>query len=415
MAAERPPTAPAPPPRAARNPISRALFDKVLGRVVGAAGLVFGLQALTTAVTQFDDMQLAWAWIIGLSMFGGFVVIGVASVVVRGVETACAFLAIAYLIALVTWPLAVEDPGVVQPQQPWLWYLCTVATAAAAYSFSAWVATAYLFAAPIVYGLIRLTPSGGAVSVSRAVLDSTYAVLLGGGVLILVLILRQASAAVDAAQATAVTRYSSAIREHATELERVQVDAIVHDSVLTTFIQAARAWSPEEKVLATNMARNAMAHLSTAASSTPFDESHTTLCALRDRLVAAIAELGVEVDVATEGLEDHGLPSPAAEALCSAAVQAVVNSSQHAGDGPGVRRWIDLAPTEDGGAEVAVGDTGAGFDPAEVPEGRLGVRVSILERVANAGGRARIDSRPGEGTVVRLRWPAVDDAAEAAS
>jgi hypothetical protein len=40
-----------------------------------------------------------------------------------------------------------------------------------------------------------------------------------------------------------------------------------------------------------------------------------------------------------------------------------------------------------------------------VPTERLGVRVSILERVASAGGRAEIDSAPGTGTVVRLRWP----------
>jgi len=407
MAADGALTAPTP-PRASRNPISQALFDKVLGRVIALAGLIFGLQAFPTMLAQISSMQVAWAWIIGASMFGGFVVIGVASLLVRGVETASAFVAIAYLIALITWPLAVEDPSVVQPSVPWLWYLCTVATAAAAFAFSAWIATAYLFVAPLVYGLIRLTPSGGAVPVSRAALDSIYAVLLGGAVLILVLVLRQASANVDAAQATAVGRYSAAIREHATELERVQVDAIVHDSVLTTFIQAARAWSPEEQVLATSMARNAVAHLSSAASTTPFDESATTLGSMRDRLVVVVAEMGVDVEVRTEGIDGHGIPSPAAEALYSAAVQAVVNSSQHAGDGPDVRRWATIEWTTTGGALIEVGDTGRGFDPADVPEGRLGVRVSIVERLANAGGLACIDSSPGRGTVIRLQWPSGD-------
>jgi signal transduction histidine kinase len=88
----------------------------------------------------------------------------------------------------------------------------------------------------------------------------------------------------------------------------------------------------------------------------------------------------------------------------SAAAQALVNSSQHAGQGP-VRRWVALDRTGDAGVLVEVGDDGVGFDTGSVPEERLGVRVSIVERVANAGGRACIDSRPGRGTVVRLMWP----------
>ena len=203
--------------------------------------------------------------------------------------------------------------------------------------------------------------------------------------------------------------YSEAIREHATELERVEVDAIVHDSVLTTFIQAARAWSPDERDLSTNMARNAMSHLSAAASTTPFDESDTTLASMADRVEAAVADLGVPVEVRRGGLDDQGIPSTAAEALYSAAMQALVNSSQHAGEGPGVDRWVEVRHDGDGLTTVEVGDTGKGFEPASVPTERLGVRVSIHERLNNAGGLATIESAPGRGTVVRLRWP-VDQA-----
>ncbi|ROS53008.1 sensor histidine kinase [Frigoribacterium sp. PhB24] len=391
--------------RPPRNPISRALLDKVLGRIIAAAGLVFGLQALPGMIGQVGSMQLAWAWVIGVAMFGGFFALAVASLVQRGVTTVESFVAIAYLIALVTWPLAVDDPSQVQSSVPWLWYLCTVATASAASAFSTWIATGYLFVAPAVYGFIRLTPSGGAVSPQRATLDSVYAILLGGAVLILVVILRQAAANVDQAQATAVARYSEAIREHATELERVEVDAIVHDSVLTTFIQAARAWSPDERELSTNMARNAMSHLSAAASTTPFDESDTTLVSVVDRIEAAVADLGVVVAVRRGPIEGEGIPSNAAEALYSATVQALVNSSQHAGDGPGVERWVAIVRDAGGMTTVEVGDTGRGFEPASVPTERLGVRVSIHERLNNAGGLATIDSAPGSGTVVRLRWP----------
>ena len=70
-----------------------------------------------------------------------------------------------------------------------------------------------------------------------------------------------------------------------------------------------------------------------------------------------------------------------------------------------MRRWVAIERSGDDGVLLEVGDDGVGFDPASVPEERLGVRVSIVERVANAGGTACIDSRPGQGTVVRVMWP----------
>jgi signal transduction histidine kinase len=53
-----------------------------------------------------------------------------------------------------------------------------------------------------------------------------------------------------------------------------------------------------------------------------------------------------------------------------------------------------------------VRDNGAGFDPAAVGPARLGLRRSIVERVADWGGQAAVRSAPGAGTVVTLRWPA---------
>ncbi|RKR73213.1 sensor histidine kinase [Frondihabitans australicus] len=390
-------------PRPARNPISGPLLDKIFARALSGLGIVFGLEAVPFVIAQQSHMQEAWGWIISLAIFGGIAAVGVASLIMRGLETAAAFVAISFLVALITWPLAVQDPTAVQPQVPWLWYLVTVATSAAAIAFSLWVATGYLFLAPIIYGLIRLTPSGGGADPLRAGLDAAYSIILGGAVLILITLLRQASHAVDSAQSMAVARYSGAIREHATELERVQVDAIVHDSVLTTFISAARAFSPDEQALATTMARNAMSHLTSAASVTPFDESSTSLQSMRERIRVFIQNLGADVEIRAKGLDDHTIPAAAAEALYSAAVQAVVNSVQHAG-GEEISRWVSMN-WEREQVRVEVGDTGSGFNPAAVPGERLGVRVSITERLANAGGEAAIHTKTGSGTVIHLTWP----------
>jgi len=98
------------------------------------------------------------------------------------------------------------------------------------------------------------------------------------------------------------------------------------------------------------------------------------------------------------------------EALYSATVQAMVNSMQHA-DEPGrsTRRELRIRGVRTGGAVIEVADNGVGFTRDEVPDERLGLRVSIEERMANAGGAAEIASSPGHGTLVTVSWPADDE------
>ena len=52
--------------------------------------------------------------------------------------------------------------------------------------------------------------------------------------------------------------------------------------------------------------------------------------------------------------------------------------------------------------EAYVRDRGRGFDLEAVEPGRLGVRESIVGRMARHGGRAEVHSTVGEGTEVAL-------------
>ena len=52
-----------------------------------------------------------------------------------------------------------------------------------------------------------------------------------------------------------------------------------------------------------------------------------------------------------------------------------------------------------------VRDRGKGFVLDEVEPGRLGVRESIIGRMARVGGKAEVHSTPGEGTEVALEVP----------
>lgn len=391
-----------------RKPISRAQMEVVASRSVAMVGLLFGAQTLPVMLGQAGLLQPVWLWVYNVAIFGGLLAAVVAAFARRFVQPVNAWIAIAYVVAMAVWPLAIVDSVGASRERPWLWFLCTIATAAAAIAFSRWVAALYLFVAPTVYGLIRLTPAGGGASWELAALDTVYAILLGGAVLTIITMLRDAAASVDAAQATALARYSHAVRQHATEVERVHVDSIVHDSVLTTLISAARAYSPEAMTLSASMARNAIGHLSDAAAATSDDESMVGVAQLADRISHAARALPQRFTTRVMGVGAGALSVPIAEALFSASVQAMHNSLQHAGTEEGTDRWLRITGVGDDGLEIEVGDTGVGFDVNAVPLERLGVRVSIVERMYHVGGETDVTSRPGEGTVVSIRWPAID-------
>ena len=59
---------------------------------------------------------------------------------------------------------------------------------------------------------------------------------------------------------------------------------------------------------------------------------------------------------------------------------------------------------QDGHVELAVRDSGAGFDPA-APCAGPGL-AHIRDRVAEFGGTVDIDSAPGRGTALTVRVPA---------
>jgi hypothetical protein len=395
-----------------RSPVSSAQVESVLSRCVGIFSALFGIQAIPAVVHQLGETSMLWSVVMVTALYASFAIGLVTSLAQRWVRPAQSLIAIIYLVALQTWPLAVVHPAPASEGSYWLYLLLTVATASAAIGLNTVIATTYLFVVPVIYGLIRLTPSGGGASAAQVVLDSVYSIILGGTIMVIVTMLRHAAATVDSAQAAALERYSHAVRQHATEVERVQVDSIVHDSVLTTLLSAARAYTPEAKALAATMAANAIGHLREAALVVPDDGSTVRLTTLSRRVTDAANTIGARFELRTRNIGSRAIPVLAAEAVYSASVQAMVNSQQHAGQGDDITRWLTIRGIAPAGIEIEVGDNGGGFEFDGVPLERIGLRVSVIERLANAGGSAAIDSQPGEGTVVTIRWP-LDEAAEA--
>ncbi len=390
--------------RPSRGSISRSQIETVASRSVALFGLANAIQVIPAVLSQSSAVLPIWSLIVNVSIFGGLIAAIVASFAKRWVKAVNGYVALSWFFGTVTWPFAVLEPTA-GSDRPWLWFLMTAAIAAAAIAWPVWAATAACIVLPSAYGVVRLTIAGGQAPFGIVTLDVIYSVLLGGGVVVIITLLRGAAASVDTAQSAALDRYAVAVRQHATEVERVQVDAIVHDSVLTTFLSAARAQTPAAESLASRMATNAMGYLRGAATSSPDDTSVVCRVELAERIRVAAAGMSMPIEVTSTVEVESDLPTQAAEALYSAAVQAMVNSTQHAG-GPSVRRWVEMRDEAGGVFAVEVGDEGSGFEVRTIPTERIGLRVSIVERISNAGGSAGVISDPSLGTRITLRWPA---------
>jgi signal transduction histidine kinase len=118
--------------------------------------------------------------------------------------------------------------------------------------------------------------------------------------------------------------------------------------------------------------------------------------ALREICAAYRDRLGVTVDAR---LDDVTVPAPVEHALLRITQEACTNAVRH-----GHARRLAVSMTrQEGHVELAVRDTGSGFDPA-APHAGSGL-AHIRSRVAELGGSVDIDSAPGCGAAVTVRVP----------
>jgi signal transduction histidine kinase len=178
--------------------------------------------------------------------------------------------------------------------------------------------------------------------------------------------------------------------------ERADVAAHLHDSVLQTLALIQKHADDGRTVagLARAQERDLRAWLyaDRAAPDT------SVAGALRSAAAEVEDAQGMAVEVVTVG---DATWTEEARPLVLAAREAMVNAAKHAG----ADRIDVYAETTSDRVEVFVRDRGEGFDLDAVPEDRLGVRRSIVDRMERHGGAASVRSAPGEGTEVRLSMP----------
>ncbi len=195
-----------------------------------------------------------------------------------------------------------------------------------------------------------------------------------------------------------------------TEAQRRQGARLLHDTVLATLTllahsgvgvsaDALRQQAEEDARLLRQLRLGStpMPRFSGVYSLEPVGETPlgTTLESVKQRF------LRMGLSVRWHGTGQVLLPSDVLDAFLLALAECLENVRRHAGV-----EEADVTITQnDEVIRAVVTDAGVGFDPAAVGTERLGFTESVVARLHDVGGSARVFSTPGAGTTVVLEVP----------
>ena len=311
------------------------------------------------------------------------------------------------LLGFLLWHLGLLGNGLSPDARPWSWGIAGAGVGLAAVARNIIAAFAYGLAFSGLVLIIPLLPAGSA----RLWADSWQDALLTAAMTLVIVApiwaLRLAVRQQDQAAVDAVEKFTEAARSEAESLERMRLDALTHDVILSTLIVASQATSREVQDAAARAAKTALVQLEMVKhDAETTDDGYLAMGEWLARLKDATGGAAVELAVTQTPAREEPLtqiPILVARALTSAASEAVRNAAEHA-PGSAIRINISVVKPK---IAVQVVDDGPGFDINDVPMERMGVRVSILEMMRGAGGRADIDG--SNGTTVTLAWDGGDD------
>lgn len=134
------------------------------------------------------------------------------------------------------------------------------------------------------------------------------------------------------------------------------------------------------------------------------DDQDATLRNEITRLVSEFQWRGLTIHATGSGTGVYRLDPQVGSALLGAIRTTFENVVRHSG--------VSMAELElvytDETVTVMITDQGSGFDLASVPADRLGLRGSLVDRLASVGGSAEIWSSPGQGTSIIMSIPVLE-------
>ena len=196
-----------------------------------------------------------------------------------------------------------------------------------------------------------------------------------------------------------------------TEAQRRQSARLLHDTVLATLTLLAHSGvgvAPEALRQQAQDDARLLRQLRLGATPTPQSSGSYTLApAVHDSVLGTTLE-SVKQRFGRMGLEVswHGtgqvlLPSDVLDAFLLALAECLENVRRHSG----VTEAHVTITEDETTVRAMITDAGVGFDLDDVDSARLGLKESVVGRLKEVGGRARLFSSPGNGTTVVLEVP----------
>jgi len=370
---------------------------RTMAIALGFAALLLAFVGSSAFLAQWGVAHPVWTVAAAIGMFAPLLIgaLSASKAPVRVLRGLAGTAAIAQLAALATYLPALPQGSLPGGDVPWVLIVTATGTTAAAVAWRAPVALGYTLLTVGLYTLDRrlATP---ALTPAFLLQDALYTLLFALVFVVLAIATHRAGGTLDRAADEAIVVLRAGASHEARERERSRVEALLHDTVLVALLASARG-----SARAAAEARSALDRLDLLA-----EEPSSAPAAADDwiwSLQALTTDLAPAARFTFENHDGDPIPSEAARALVEATAEALRNSVAHAG--PAARAvHARVAPGE---VEVTVLDDGVGFDPLDVRPERLGLRVSILDRLRSLpGGSAQIVARPGVGTRVTAGWRA---------
>jgi len=248
----------------------------------------------------------------------------------------------------------------------------------------------------------------------RSTLPGAIIVLVGGWTIAIII-----GTLLNAGVIRAARRISNIGRAHRaerqaseTEAQRRQGARLLHDTVLATLTLLAHSGvgvSANALILQAGDDARLLRQLRLGSTPTPTSSGDYSLTGtataesvLGNTLESVKQRFGrMGLTVSWHGTGQVLLPSDVLDAFLGSLAECLENVRRHAG----VTEAHVTITDDDTTVRAMVTDTGVGFDPSGISEGRLGFKESVVARLREVDGKARVFSAPGSGTTVVLEVP----------
>lgn len=316
----------------------------------------------------------------------------------RALRVCAAVAAGGYLMAVATWGFGWNGAHLSETTGIWFFSFCGLAAIAAALAMR----PTYAFVVLVVVVVSTVTINYVARDVARSGLfvpDMAWAFAFSLVYFAAAVMGMRTATVLDDTRAQAYRTAAAAAASRARANERQRFNQLTHDGVMATLLVAARRGNSKQLAAQAQATLHALDRI---RGDTDTDGTMTP-----DAVLTHFSEVTATVDPTrrfevrrTIDSSDAGYPATVVRTVAAAAGEAVRNSGRHAR----ASKTIVLVEITDDRLQVEVADDGQGFEPSTVPAGRLGIAISIRERMSQIGGSATIESAPMRGTRVCLEW-----------